>query len=203
MAISSYVYTGKHSLAYSRHLLQSIPTDMIETTGQPFLFFKCLCHIPDGGTLSCEPCSPSDCTDCLHFKKKFEKPNGTAITHKGTTKVSCAFEWWHPSFKHFQAWMPYSSSSPLQPPLLKPFWKISSIFLTHLLQRNKLLPTSVATMRTLGRNRKSRKDGANTRWEQPCCVCWEKKGVCKHTWQIHTLIWRGIAVIFALVSSEC
>lgn len=74
--------------------------------------------------------------------------------------------------------LPYSSSSPLQPPFLKPFCRISSIFFMHLLQRNKLLPTSVATPCTLERNRKSREDGANTRWEQPCCVCWEKWGVC-------------------------
>lgn len=91
--------------------------------------------------------------------------------------------------------MPYSSPSPLQPTLLKPFW-VSSIFLTYLLQRNKLLPTSVAIMCTLGRNRKSRKDGENTCWEQPCCVHWEKQGVCKHTEQTRTLIWRGVCNFF-------
>lgn len=104
-----------------------------------------------------------------------------------TMNVSGVTSWMilQPYIGLFRPLLLHSSPSSLQLPSLfscKPLCGISSVFFIRFRQRYKLLPTSVAIMRTLERDRSSKKDGENTRWVQPCCALGarerERKCVC-------------------------
>lgn len=105
-----------------------------------------------------------------------------------------------------------------------PLCGISSVFFIHLLQRDKLLAAPVTIMYTLESDRRSRKDGENTRWEQPHCVLsmcgctcltnilrYEQSGVCNFCFglcvHMHSSRWRWahapICVCIVNVSCMC
>ena len=95
--------------------------------------------------------------------------------------LESAVEWHYSHTLGSEDPLPHSSLSSSQPPFLH-FWNplcgISSVFFIRLLQLYKLPATSVAIMRTLERDGKSRSDGENTRWVQPRCKSGEYMCVC-------------------------